>query len=280
MINEQNITSLSRTANSILHICAMEGQRKKQELEKNCKKQGVLGGFKQEYKNCINKARVHLHIGVKSCLERSIKDCKDERCKTVVNHYIAVFGQEAKKIRSQIREDFPMDKIKLAEQKLEKILFEMETKDVKDKIIQWFLDNPYPADEKIHGLARELKIEPDKFEAIIYGLLSDFLSGGRSKDFKGSYDPEQLKMGVEVEKEHINNELIALKIAKDHLAEIPDYYTRLKKMEGAAGIKEQITKDASAYAMKMGNPEVYKKYKSMTKGTSKVAAAVGKFFRK
>lgn len=176
-----------------------------------------------------------------------------------------------------------MDKIKLAEQKLEKILFEMETKDVKDKIIQWFMDNPYPPDEKIHSLAGELNIDPHKFEAIIYSLLSDFLSGGRSKNFKGKYDPEQLKLGVEVEKEHINNELIALKIAKDHLAEIPDYYTKLKKMEAASGIKEQITKDASVYAMKLGNPEVYKKYKAMTKGASaakKLADKVGGLFRK
>jgi len=176
-----------------------------------------------------------------------------------------------------------MDKVKLAEQKLEKILLEMETKEVKDKVIKWFIDNPYPKDEKIHNLAGELGIDPHKFESIIYGLLSDFLSGGRSKDFKGKYDPEQLKMGVEVEKEHIDNELIALKISKDHLAEIPDYYTKLKKMEAASGIKEQITKDASAFAMKMGNPDVYKKYKDVAKGASaakKVASKIGGLFRK
>lgn len=45
------------------------------------------------------------------------------------------------------------------------------------------------------------------------------------------FDPEQIKMGLEVEKEHTDDPWEALQIAKDHLSEIPDYYTRLKKME-------------------------------------------------
>lgn len=47
-------------------------------------------------------------------------------------------------------------------------------------------------------------------------------------------DPEQLAMGIDVEKEHTNNPELAKKIALDHLAEIPDYYTRLKQMEDEA----------------------------------------------
>lgn len=45
------------------------------------------------------------------------------------------------------------------------------------------------------------------------------------------YDPEELKAGIEVEKEHTDQEELAKSIAKDHLDELPDYYTRLKKME-------------------------------------------------
>lgn len=55
------------------------------------------------------------------------------------------------------------------------------------------------------------------------------------------YDFEQFRMGLEVELEHgsINpvtnvtddNILMTAKIALAHLNEIPDYYTRLKKME-------------------------------------------------
>lgn len=49
-----------------------------------------------------------------------------------------------------------------------------------------------------------------------------------------SFDPEQLRMGIEIEMEHTDNPLTAEKIAKDHLREIADYYTRLKKMEAEA----------------------------------------------
>ena len=49
------------------------------------------------------------------------------------------------------------------------------------------------------------------------------------------FDPIQLKMGIEVEKEHTDDPEIAKAIAKAHLSEIKDYYTRLKKMEQEAG---------------------------------------------
>jgi hypothetical protein len=50
---------------------------------------------------------------------------------------------------------------------------------------------------------------------------------------KGSFkpDPEELKMGIEVEKEHSNDMKIRTKIAKDHLAEFDKYYSWLKFME-------------------------------------------------
>jgi uncharacterized alkaline shock family protein YloU len=55
------------------------------------------------------------------------------------------------------------------------------------------------------------------------------------KNFKEEdADPEQLKMGIEVEKEHTSDSTIALKITLDHLSEIPDYYSRLSKMEKEA----------------------------------------------
>jgi Protein of unknown function (DUF5661) len=39
-------------------------------------------------------------------------------------------------------------------------------------------------------------------------------------------------MGIKVEGEHTSNKEIARHIALAHLKELPDYYTRLKKMEG------------------------------------------------
>lgn len=47
-------------------------------------------------------------------------------------------------------------------------------------------------------------------------------------------DAKQLAMGVKVEMEHTQDAKVAKQIALDHLAEIPDYYTRLKEMEDEA----------------------------------------------
>lgn len=49
---------------------------------------------------------------------------------------------------------------------------------------------------------------------------------------------QQLAKGAKVEREHTKSDAEAKEIARDHLAEIPDYYTRLKKMEREAGVKE------------------------------------------
>lgn len=42
---------------------------------------------------------------------------------------------------------------------------------------------------------------------------------------------QQLKLGIKVELEHTQDKVMAKEIALDHLAELPDYYTRLNKME-------------------------------------------------
>lgn len=42
---------------------------------------------------------------------------------------------------------------------------------------------------------------------------------------------DQLKLGIEVEKEHTSDVAVAREIALDHLMEVPDYYTKLKSVE-------------------------------------------------
>ena len=110
--------------------------------------------------------------------------------------------------------------------------------DLHEKIIQWFMKNPNPSDEKVHALAEKMGINHHEFEKHIYMILSDLIHEGRSKKFKGKYNPKELAMGIEVEKEHLPYPSIAEKIAKDHLAELPDYYTRLKKMEKEGGVED------------------------------------------
>lgn len=46
----------------------------------------------------------------------------------------------------------------------------------------------------------------------------------------------ELKKGIKVEQEHTDNAEMAKEIALDHLAELPDYYTRLDDMESEAGL--------------------------------------------
>lgn len=48
----------------------------------------------------------------------------------------------------------------------------------------------------------------------------------------------QMAIGAKIEREHTNSDAEAREISRDHLAEIPDYYTRLKKMEKEAGVEE------------------------------------------
>jgi hypothetical protein len=126
------------------------------------------------------------------------------------------------------------------EDRRETIIMEQENKmdKIHSEIIKWFMENPNPPDKKVHSFADQLGIAPDELEGHIYMILSEILSEGKSKGFTGSYDPKELAMGIEVELEHTPNRMVAEKIAKDHLAEIKDYYTRLKKMESEAGIEE------------------------------------------
>lgn len=69
------------------------------------------------------------------------------------------------------------------------------------------------------------------------------IPGGIARDMSPSdFDQDELKAGIKVEQEHLigggyskaEARAKAQDIAMDHLAEIPDYYTRLKKMESDA----------------------------------------------
>ena len=59
----------------------------------------------------------------------------------------------------------------------------------------------------------------------------------KKHDKKGYYDTQdfieslqkELEMGIKVEIEHTPDENVAREIAMDHLAEDPNYYTKLKK---------------------------------------------------
>jgi len=64
---------------------------------------------------------------------------------------------------------------------------------------------------------------------------SESLAGGNG-DYRpdSDFSQKQVAKGEEIEMEHTNTPDLAREIARDHLSEIPDYYTRLEAMEEGA----------------------------------------------
>ena len=58
-----------------------------------------------------------------------------------------------------------------------------------------------------------------------------------------SFIKNQLEMGIPIENEHTKDKDLATDIALQHLDEIPDYYSRLKKMESDAKKEHKKFKD-------------------------------------
>lgn len=102
---------------------------------------------------------------------------------------------------------------------------------IEGKIFDFFRKNPHPKDEKFHKFIESLGKEHSKGEEAVYAIIGDLISGGKSKGKLNKVNPKELEMGIEVEFEHTNNKEIAEKIARDHLAEFPNYYSALLKME-------------------------------------------------
>ena len=65
------------------------------------------------------------------------------------------------------------------------------------------------------------------------------LVGGKAdgKDPK-DFNSKELRKGFEIEMEHTKDPDVSLEITMDHLAEFPDYYTRLVAMEREAGSEQ------------------------------------------
>lgn len=82
-------------------------------------------------------------------------------------------------------------------------------------------------------LAVKLEVSEDDINKMDRNELDTLLKWVGEHDFvsDSKFDPEELALGIKVEHEHTSNAIIAKLIAKDHLTELPDYYSRLKKME-------------------------------------------------
>jgi hypothetical protein len=87
----------------------------------------------------------------------------------------------------------------------------------------------------------------------------DQIPGGKADDKTDSDFPkDQMEMGEKVELEHTGNPSLAREIARDHLEEFSDYYTRLREMENQA----EKAKGAKVY------PAVAKRYPGLSERSS------------
>ena len=82
-------------------------------------------------------------------------------------------------------------------------------------------------------LSKKLEVPLSAVQELKPEELDTILKWVGNHDFvpDSKFDPKELAMGIKVEKEHTKNEIIAKLIAKDHLKEFSDYYSRLQKME-------------------------------------------------
>jgi len=115
------------------------------------------------------------------------------------------------------------------EQYPNRALSQAEKKTVK----QFFVSHPNPSDDQVHELAESMQVSPHALEEYVYSLVGKTAQKHEHVPDE-QFDQEQLRMGIEVEKEHTDDPEKAKEIAKDHLSEFSDYYTRLKKMEEKA----------------------------------------------
>ena len=107
-------------------------------------------------------------------------------------------------------------------------------KNLRKDLIEFFTNTKNIKDKKVHAFAKKNGINEHVLEDNIYSILVDIFQAGKYHKENKKVNEKELKMGISIEKEHTNCPLLAERIAKDHLMEIPDYYTRLKKMEEEA----------------------------------------------
>ena len=113
--------------------------------------------------------------------------------------------------------------------------------DIQKEAIKFLMLNEFPNDDTLHNYCEKNNMDVHEFEKSVYSLASIFVNMlfkegffNRSGSKISSIDPKELEKGIQIEFEHTDNWIIAFRIALDHLVEIPDYYTRLEKLEKSA----------------------------------------------
>jgi hypothetical protein len=130
------------------------------------------------------------------------------------------------------------DKVVEQEEKEQDSSSEDKKQEIFNKTIEFIRDKEVLSDTELHNWAESEGFDVSEVEELMYFLAYNFvhiLFAGKSYEAgisEDDVDPDELKQGVKVEMEHTDDANIAKKIALDHLTELSDYYSRLKKMEG------------------------------------------------
>ena len=133
----------------------------------------------------------------------------------------------------------------LKETKWSKQVYGKKDDKMKSDVIEFLKKNPDPKDADLHAWAEMKKYDIHEVETKIYELATKFvkfLVGGRANEkslTEKDVDPAELKKGIEVEAEHIDDVDVQKRISLDHLSEFEDYYTRLDKLESDAKAEDK-----------------------------------------
>ena len=111
-------------------------------------------------------------------------------------------------------------------------------------------DNPQGFSQKAHCAARKKRQKGEKTKSRSpFNEMHEVKSHktveqiAKKHRLEVSFIQKQLEMGIPIEHEHTKDKDLATDIALQHLDEIPDYYTRLKKMESDAKKHHKKFKD-------------------------------------
>lgn len=126
--------------------------------------------------------------------------------------------------------------MRIVEKKLkENSLSQLKDTVIIDKIIEFIKANPFPLDKDFHAFVEKNGMDPDEFETYAYAILTVFLCGGKSKGRPSEANEENIKIGRQIEMEHVEyettdkvvkhiQEILSEKILADHTFETESYY--------------------------------------------------------
>jgi hypothetical protein len=81
--------------------------------------------------------------------------------------------------------------------------------------------------------------DDEQEEAVYQG--NTIMVGKHKDDSDSRFDPDELSMGIEDELQHTNDDKrLAKNIAKDHLIQVPDYYSKQRKARNHSTLKDWL----------------------------------------